>query len=193
MGPAFKFNKIMILRTEGKNLRESWHPKVGDPHYMETWDDSTYFSRCYHLSADLNECHDSPSLTSSIGSNTLLPQLEGGGNDVSLTFTQRIRKKAVFPPHPFSLDYKNLAHLVLGAEPLSLPTYIPHKPPILINLFLAYHFVSCWIPSVLSLSKSWHQVSNSNYKTVASSPNLGFGWVRVRGVSVSLGRVSGTW
>ncbi len=71
---------------------------------------------------------------------------EGGANDVSLE-EKRMRKKSVFSPPP--LDYKNVAHLMLGAEPPCLPTCIPHKGPILINLFLAYHFVSPLIPSVL--------------------------------------------
>ena len=34
------------------------------------------------------------------------------------------------------------------AELPCLPTCISHKRPILINLFLAYHYVSRWIPSV---------------------------------------------
>ena len=62
-GPAFKFSKIMILRTKERNLRERWLSKVGDPHYMETWDNSMYFSRWYHPSADLKKRCDSPSLT----------------------------------------------------------------------------------------------------------------------------------
>ena len=49
----------------------------------------------------------------------------------------------------FSFDYKNVAHLVLGAEPSCLPTCILHKHPIVINLLLTCHFASCWIPSVL--------------------------------------------
>lgn len=49
---------------------------------------------------------------------------------------------------PLPLDDKTVAHQILGAELPCLPTCISHKCPILINLFLAYHFVSCWIPSV---------------------------------------------
>ena len=36
------------------------------------------------------------------------------------------------------LDYKNVAHLILRAEPSCLPTCISHQRLILINLFLAY-------------------------------------------------------
>ena len=42
-----------------------------------------------------------------------------------------------------------VADLILGAESPCLPACISHKHPVLINLFLAYHFVSCWILSVL--------------------------------------------
>ena len=55
---------------------------------------------------------------------------------------------------------------------------LSHKRPILINLLLAQHFASRRIPSVLkhgtlSLSTLRHQVSDTNYKTVGSSPNRG--------------------
>ena len=49
-----EFSEIMILRTKDRNLRERWHSKAGDPHYMETWDDSTYFRIHYYLSANLH-------------------------------------------------------------------------------------------------------------------------------------------
>ena len=49
---------------------------------------------------------------------------------------------------PLSL-VTDTVHLIPRAEPPCLPTWIPHKCPILINLFLAYQFVSCWIPFVL--------------------------------------------
>ena len=39
---------------------------------------------------------------------------------------------------PLSLDCKYVAYLILGAEPPCLPACIPHKCPILINLFLDY-------------------------------------------------------
>ena len=55
---------------------------------------------------------------------------------LSLMSTQRRRKKAVFSPPPLSLAYKNVAQLIIGAAPPHLPTYIPHKCPILINLGL---------------------------------------------------------
>ena len=68
---------------------------------------------------------------------------------LSLMSTQRRRKKAVFPPPPLSLAYKNVAQLILGAEPPCLPACTFHKHLILISLFLAYRFVYCEIPSVL--------------------------------------------
>lgn len=34
--PAFRFSKIMILRTENRNVRESCYSKVGDSHYTDT-------------------------------------------------------------------------------------------------------------------------------------------------------------
>ena len=36
------------------------------------------------------------------------------------------------------LDYKYVVHIILGAEPPRLPTCVPHKHPILINVSLAY-------------------------------------------------------
>ena len=105
--------------------------------------------------------------------------------------TGRKRKKVVFSPSPLSLDYKNIGHLFLGAEPPHLPTCIPHKHPILIILFLVYHFVSCWIPSVLShkepeAQSARQQVNDSNLgKNCGSKSQTGLSWVWVRGVLVS--------
>ena len=47
----------------------------------------------------------------------------------------------LFPP-PLPLDAKAVAHLILGAEPPRLPACLFHKLPMLIDLFLAYHFIS---------------------------------------------------
>ena len=55
-------------------------------------------------------------------------------------YTQKGRGRLFWPPLP--LDDKSVAHWILGAGPPFLPTYIFHKHPILINVFLAYHFVS---------------------------------------------------
>ena len=44
--------------------------------------------------------------------------------------------KVVFSPYDFSFDYKNIAQLVLRAEPSCLLTYVLHKHPILINLLV---------------------------------------------------------
>ena len=64
-----------------------------------------------------------------------LTRYKGGGT------TYERGRGSLFPP-PLHLDYKIVAHLILEAEPPSLPVCISHKHPILINLFLAYHFVS---------------------------------------------------
>ena len=45
-------------------------------------------------------------------------------------------------PCPRPLDDKSVAHQILGAELPCLPACTSHKRPILINLFLDYHFVS---------------------------------------------------
>ena len=50
-------------------------------------------------------------------------------------------EEAVLSLSLLSLDYKNVAHLLLRAEPSHLPACLPHKCPIL-NLFLADHFAS---------------------------------------------------
>ena len=108
---------------------------------------------------------------------------KGGTNDVSLDICPRMRKKVVFSPPHFFFDYKSMALSVLGAVALPCqPTRIAHKHPMLINSLFACCFASRWIFSVtrqknLSFSKSWHQVSSFNQKTVGLSPLL----VRDRG------------
>ena len=78
-----------------------------------------------------------------------LTNYEGGDNDVSMTSTPLEKEEeAVLSLSLLSLDYKNVAHLLLRAEPSHLPACLPHKCPIL-NLFLADHFASRWIPFVL--------------------------------------------
>ena len=102
------------------------------------------------------------------------------------------------PSPQLSFDYKNVTHLILGAEPpLSQASYInkytsfSHKRPILINilfyffiLFIFNKYTSCLVLClslnsfcaetwVSCLSKLRHQVSDSSYKTVGSGPNLG--------------------
>ena len=114
-----------------------------------------------------------------------------GASEVSLASTRRRRKKVVFSPSLLSLDYKNVAQLILRAELPCLPICIPYKCPILINAFLAYYFVSHWIPSALRYKKIWASVSLDTRwvilisKTMGSSPNLDSGWVQVTSVSVS--------
>ena len=68
-------------------------------------------------------------------------------------------KKVAFPAPALPLDSKNVAHLKLGTEPPHLPAFIPHKHPILRTLFLAYHFVSGWIPSVSETQRTWGSIS----------------------------------
>ena len=78
---------------------------------------------------------------------------------------------------PLSLDNKTVAHQILGADPPCLPSCICHKHPIIISLFLAYHFVSYWIPSArrneepnLSNSRHWVSDSDSNLKLWVKVP-----------------------
>lgn len=140
MRPVFKFSKIMILRTKDRNLRERWHSKVGDPHYKETWNNSTYFS----LDVTTIQLIWISTMTVLVWPHRVrycLTGYQGGSNDVSLRSTRRMRKKSGFSLSLLSSDYKNVA---LGPEPPLLPARIPHKHPILINKFLAYHFVFCW-------------------------------------------------
>ena len=118
MRPAFKFRKIIILRTEDRNLMEWWHSKVGNSHYMETWANSTYIT-----------AHVTILLLIWVSTLTVLvwphrakyslTQYERGAKDVRLTSTCRMRK-VVFFPSPLSLDYKNVAHIILRAKPACL-------------------------------------------------------------------------
>ena len=151
MRPALKFCKIMILRTKDRSSRERWLSKVGDPHYMETWDDSTYFSRCYQPSSDLNKCYIVLVWPHRIRYS--LTRYQGRDSDVSLTSNQGMSERDL-SPSSLSLDYKNATHLIIEAKPPCLPACISHKCPILINLFLAYHSVSCWISSALRHKES---------------------------------------
>ena len=68
------------------------------------------------------------------GSNTLLP-------DMKDVYTKKKEEGGLFSSL-LPLDYKNVAHLILGSESPCLPACITCKRLILINLFLAYHFVS---------------------------------------------------
>ena len=67
---------------------------------------------CYHPSADLIKHYVSTSLTSEGHSSA---QYGGGALDLSLTPTQRMRKKVVFSLS-LSFDYK---HVAIRAEPLT--------------------------------------------------------------------------
>ena len=102
-------------------------------------------------------------------------RVKGRTNDVNLDISPKMREKVVFP-HLLS-DYKNVALFVLRAALPCLPTCISHKRPMLINSLFAYHFASRWILSAsrlknMSFSKSWHQVSGFNEKTMGLSPFL---------------------
>ena len=113
-----------------------------------------------HPSAALNKHSDSPSLT--LQGQILSYQTPRR----SYYSTPRNSKGRAFPT-PTPLGGENCSPLILRAEPSCLSTCITHKPPISINLFLAYHFVS-------------HRVSDSGLNNVGSSPSLGSRWVRAR-------------
>ena len=99
--------------------------------------------------------------------NTLLPDMK---KELVIYAWHLLQECEVFSPPPLSLDHKTVAHLILRAEPPHLPTCIPHKCPILINLFLAYHFASGWILSELSPDTSeWFSLKNHGCK-----PQSGF-------------------
>ena len=108
--------------------------------------------KCYHPSADLNKCYDLPSKTSE--SDMLQPNMK-----------EEVKSQnAVFSPPWLSLDYKNAAHSTLRAEtPRPAPCNSQEKP-VLINLLLARHSASPWIPFALRHKepKSRHQVSDYN-------------------------------
>ena len=59
-----------------------------------------------------------------------------------------------------------------------------------INLSLS-EFLLHWGTKNMNLSKSRHWVSDSNLKTMGSSPNLGLGWVQVISVSFNLNLSTG--
>ena len=63
-------------------------------------------------------------------------QCEGEARDVSLMSARRMRRRWCSFPMYFSFDYKNVAQLVLRAEPSCLPTHVLHRHPILINLLV---------------------------------------------------------
>ena len=126
MRPAFKFRKIMILRTKDRNLRERRHSKVGDTHYMETWDDSTYFSNVTTLLLIWISTMTVPVWPHRVKYS--LTGCKGEATDISLMSTRRMRKKAVVFPFALIWDYKNVAHLILGQSFFPcLLTCIPHR------------------------------------------------------------------
>lgn len=72
----------------------------------------------------------------------------------------KIEEEGGLPFAQFSLDYKTVAHSVLGAAPSRLPACKPHHRPILIDSFLAFLSAPRWVPSVLReenlcWAKSW--------------------------------------
>ena len=81
-------------------------------------------------------------------------QCEGEARDVSLMSARRMRRRWCSFPMYFSFDYKNVAQLVLRAEPSCLPTHVLHRHPILINLLVVavviqlpnyvWHFETLW-------------------------------------------------
>ena len=69
-------------------------------------------------------------------------------------------KKAVFSP---SLTFPRLYYCsplnLRDRAPSPVCLHLSHKHPILINLLLAYHFASCWIPSALRHKEPEPQLS----------------------------------
>ena len=161
MRSAFKFSKTMTLTTKDRSLRERWHSKGGQPHYVETWDESTYFSICYHPSADLNKHHENPGLTSQ-------------GQLLSCQIHQRRRKKWPVSTTHFPWIIKMQPTQSSGQSLLCLPIYISHlyilyifiKHTILINLFLAYHLVFCWIPVYTETQRTWTSISPDTRRAI---------------------------
>ena len=102
----------------------------------------------------------------------------------------------LFPP-PLPLEDKTVAHLILGTEPPCLLACISHKHPILINLYPAYPFFSCWILSAQRHKDPepqwvWTLMSDSNLKTMGTSPSLGSSWAQgISAVSFSISAAPG--
>ena len=95
---------------------------------------------------------------------------KGGTNDINLAIYPRMRKKVVFSPPHFFFHYKNVGLFVLRAVLPCLPACISHKHPVTLPLaeFFPHRDKRTWA----SASKSWHQVSSFNQKTMGSSPLL---------------------
>ena len=175
MRPAFRCSKIMIPRTKDRDLREGWPSKGG--------------ARIIH-EPEIQRILVYVTIFLLIGVSTLTVLVwphrvkysstwyKGGANDVSLMSTWRMRKKAVFSCSPFSLDHKNAAHLILGAEPPCLPACIPHKHPnksvsclwlcLLLNSFCS-ETQRTWVsvsrdPRCLILIKQNKQTKNHTHK-----------------------------
>ena len=92
--------------------------------------------------------------------NTHLTRCQGGAK------TPRKEEVGFSNPHPPWM-IKLEPTRIFGAEPPRLPTFISHKSPILINLFLAYtvslaEVLLCGDMKNLNLSESSHRVSDSN-------------------------------
>ena len=147
MRPAFKFSEIMILGTKDRNLRERWHSK--DETLIIWIPEMIQHTLAYVTTLLLIWISTNTVLFWPHSVKHSLTQHKREASGVSLMSIQRKREKAVSSHTPFSLDYKNVAHIILGAEPLFLPACIPYKHYIFINLFLDHRFVSCWIPSSL--------------------------------------------
>lgn len=67
-------------------------------------------------------------------------------------FTKEEEESGLPSPY-FSFDYENISHLIIRARALSPASLYPSYPSY-INLLLAYHYVSCWIPSALKHKES---------------------------------------
>ena len=101
---------------------------------------------------------------------------------VRYSLTKELPKNEEEAPTPLGLY--NFAHLILGAEPPRLPACISHKHPVLINLSLAYPFVSRWIPSAQRHKESelqwvqtpgeWFSLKQTNGKKCGFKTQFGF-------------------
>ena len=147
------------------------------------------FSICYHPSADLYK-HQAVLVWPQRVKFSLI-WYKGGANDISL------RKKAVFPHSPVSLNYKNVAHLILVAKPPPTCLY-PSQAPYLNKSISCLSLCLSLNSSCAETQRTWASVSpdprwvilmkkpNQTKPNVGSSLNLGFGWVRVECFSVSI-------
>ena len=144
MRSTFKFSNIMILSTEDRNLRERWHSKVGDLHYIEIWDIQHIWA--YATTLLLIWISAMTVLVWSHRVRYSLTGYKGGANDVSLTTsTWRKRKTWSFPTPHFPWTIKMQFTKSLGQCFFACPLY----PSQVSYLNKSISCTSPWIPSEL--------------------------------------------